>query len=925
MDEKLSDDSDRVIENLKAENEMLRQEVRVAREAAELTSHLVIKQFEKTDKILQHLEVANAQRQAILDAVSQMSIIATDANGQILFFNRGAENLLGYRETEVVKLQTPLKFHVESEIAAYGQHLTAKLGYSITGLQVFFASAKHGFADHQEWTYIRKDGTWFPVEMSITPMRDPEGNLSGFLCAAVDVTERKKAEEALRVSETRHRTLVENIPIGIYRIRPRPSRFVMVNTAFLRMFEFESDTELQTIHLTALYADISTRDAFINKLLTQGSVKGFELQLKKKDGTIFWASVTVRAMYDKPGVESTVYFDGTLHDITERKRAEHALNQKNNYLAALHETTLGLMSRLDLNDLLEALVRRAAQMLDAPHGFIFLAENFNNIDDNFEPTGLRCRVGVGIFHQMIGYKIKMGEGLAGKVWQMGRPLVVDNYDTWSGRLPDFPYNQTRGMVEVPLKSGLQVLGVLGIAYAAKSRQRFANEEVELISRFAELASITIDNARLFEAEQRQRQIAESLHQVTAVLNSSLDRDTVLNEIMKQLDCVIQCDSAAIFLVDQQDKLVISSGLNLRDINVGHEVLVTSQDPVARVFRNKAPLILEDVHTDSYWRIFGEGQRIRAWMGVPLLTSDQSIGVLTTDNFAVGAFSLQDAQILQTFANQAAIAIENARLFTAAQQELTERKRAEAALQKANEELTKLNADKDKFFSIVAHDLKGPFMPLLGTSELMVEMAELLQPAEVKELSRSLNRSANNVHQLLENLLNWARMQMGRMKYKPLPLTLNQIVETNLKLLTEMADKKKITLQNNVDSTVQVYADQNMVDTVVRNLISNALKFTPMGGRVTVSAVFQAESVQVAVEDTGVGMSEGQLAKLFKMDTHYSSLGTDQEKGTGLGLMMCKEMVEINQGELWVVSQLREGTTVYFTLPQSIDSVTKPTL
>ncbi len=253
------------------------------------------------------------------------------------------------------------------------------------------------------------------------------------------------------------------------------------------------------------------------------------------------------------------------------------------------------------------------------------------------------------------------------------------------------------------------------------------------------------------------------------------------------------------------------------------------------------------------------------------------------------------------------------------------------LQEMTTVLEKLNADKDKFFSIVAHDLKGPFMPLLGNLELLAEMIELYSLAETKTMLQSVYRSAKNVFSLLENLLQWARLQQGRMEYQPSKLDLQKIAGQTVQLLSANAVNKKIVLSNAVPSGVFVQADENMLDMVIRNLTNNALKFTPVGGQVTIeSGVWGAGIekppnpqpqtpdptffVELTVSDTGVGISEQDAAKLFKLEVHHSTIGTAKEQGTGLGLLICKEMVEKSGGQIWVESQLGKGTKVKFTIP-----------
>lgn len=242
-----------------------------------------------------------------------------------------------------------------------------------------------------------------------------------------------------------------------------------------------------------------------------------------------------------------------------------------------------------------------------------------------------------------------------------------------------------------------------------------------------------------------------------------------------------------------------------------------------------------------------------------------------------------------------------------------------ALQKANLTLTRLNADKDKFFSIIAHDLRGPFNALLGNAQLLAASPEYLKPDEFQEMSQSIYRSAKAVYQLLDSLLIWAQLQqVGGMQCQPEPIELKGLAEETLAVFEQIATQKEIVLSSIIPASYRVQADRLMLETIIRNLVGNALKFTPRGGRVTVTGKNglegQAGWVKVSVQDTGVGMNQADIARLFRLDTSHSTPGTEKEKGSGLGLIICQEMVERNGGQIWVESEVGQGTTVEFTVP-----------
>jgi len=216
------------------------------------------------------------------------------------------------------------------------------------------------------------------------------------------------------------------------------------------------------------------------------------------------------------------------------------------------------------------------------------------------------------------------------------------------------------------------------------------------------------------------------------------------------------------------------------------------------------------------------------------------------------------------------------------------------LKQANADLQQMNADKDKFLSILAHDLRGPFLPLLGSAELLTKRIDQLDQKKIVEMSGSIYESAQRVMDLLNNLLQWGRLQMDRADFRPRRLNAANLVHKNINLITTNADAKSITIYNDVDPNLWVFADENMLHFVLRNLLSNAIKFTSIGGCVTITAVSLAtEKVGIMVKDTGVGMNQNIVQNLFEIGYHHSTVGTQNETGTGLGLILCEEMVKRN--------------------------------
>lgn len=255
-------------------------------------------------------------------------------------------------------------------------------------------------------------------------------------------------------------------------------------------------------------------------------------------------------------------------------------------------------------------------------------------------------------------------------------------------------------------------------------------------------------------------------------------------------------------------------------------------------------------------------------------------------------------------------------------DMTEYKEAQDALWTAHQELRQtnaqlqeLNASKDKFFSIISHDLRSPFTTLLGFAQMLQHNLDTYAPEEIRHRVNRIYASAERLYALLENLLTWSRLQRGVMRYEPEALPLHEVAEDTLDLFVSKADEKQIRLTNAIQDGVAAHADHNMVSTVLRNLVSNALKFTPEHGAIAISASQAGETVEVAVADNGTGIAEDDLPKLFRIDTQHTTFGTAGESGTGLGLVLCQELVEHNGGRIWVESEIERGTTFRFTLPR----------
>jgi len=248
-------------------------------------------------------------------------------------------------------------------------------------------------------------------------------------------------------------------------------------------------------------------------------------------------------------------------------------------------------------------------------------------------------------------------------------------------------------------------------------------------------------------------------------------------------------------------------------------------------------------------------------------------------------------------------------------DITSARLAEEEIQKSIQKLSDSNAEKDKFFSIIAHDLRNPLSSFLGLTKLMVDELPNLTPEDLQDFVLGMSKSAANLYRLLENLLQWSQIHRGGVPFNPGLVQLDQVVNVSIEMIQESANTKGIEINTAIAPNIRVFVDSNMLQTVIRNLVSNAVKFTPKGGEVHLSVKASEDNfVEVYIRDNGIGMDQPMIDNLFRLDVKTGRTGTDGEPSTGLGLLLCKDFIEMNGGQLTVESEVGKGSVFRFTMP-----------
>jgi len=407
-----------------------------------------------------------------------------------------------------------------------------------------------------------------------------------------------------------------------------------------------------------------------------------------------------------------------------------------------------------------------------------------------------------------------------------------------------------------------------------------------------------------------------------IKTEALIRESILHE-RNQLRTLIDSMPDVIFIKDRQSRFVVVNQMVAGVMGTKPEALIGKtdfefytpdlaqryyDDEQAIMQAGEAKINYEEPHLDEH------GNRIiLSTSKVPLKNSNgEVIGIV-----GIGRDITRLKRIEIQLRKKTEDLQETNRLLEERQEEIMDQSEELAAqaqyLTITNTELDRLNKTKDKFFSIIAHDLRNPFNAIMGFSELLCRDFNEMDDKQKLGLLELINLSSESAYNLLDNLLQWARTQTDKIKFSPEYFELSGMVKQVIDLHGIIAEKKQITLESAIPDSTRVFADKNMIHTVIRNLISNAIKFSHKGGKVFISSFENGAMTEVVIRDQGIGMSRDNLSMLFRIDTYYSTAGTSGESGTGLGLIICKEFVEKNQGRIRASSKPGEGTAISFTL------------
>jgi len=625
-----------------------------------------------------------------------------------------------------------------------------------------------------------------------------------------------------------------------------PESFLEDRPTLTELFHFNRDTGLYDVPNDQWEAYVEERVLSIR----EGAIPPTRLRLS--DGR----TLRYQALVLPEGGRMLTYFD-----ITD-------LVHQNEYLAALHETTLGLIGRLDVTELLETLVTRAGQLLKAPHGFIYLLEQG-------QPE-MECKVGVGALGRWVGTRRQPREGLTGKIWQTGRPLAVADHDSWPGRTDRSQQGVLGAIMGVPLKSGQQVVGVIGLAHSPQSERAFGGQEVELLSRFAQLASVALDNAYLYSATQ------ESQRRLTDIVNFLPD---------------------ATLVIDADGRVMAWNRAMEEMTGVTAERMLGKGDYAYAFpfYDEKRPILIDLVLLPReelerrYAHIERKGSVLAGETYTPALKGG-------------GRYLYATASALYDSQGHAVGAIETIR-------DITERKNAEEELQKAKEEAEAATRAKSDFLANMSHEIRTPMNAVIGMTHLALQTD--LTPRQ-QDYLRKIQRSAHSLLKIINDILDFSKIEAGKMQIESVDFNLDEVLDNFSTVVGVKIHEKELEFLLDIaeDVPLALVGDPLRLGQVLINLCNNAVKFTQTGEIVVSARVKEKDeqsiTLQFSVRDTGIGLTEEQKGKLFQAFSQADTSTTRKYGGTGLGLTISRRLVNLMGGEIWVESEPGKGSEFFFT-------------
>jgi signal transduction histidine kinase/HAMP domain-containing protein len=578
-------------------------------------------------------------------------------------------------------------------------------------------------------------------------------------------------------------------------------------------------------------------------------------------------------------------------------------------LETLFEIDRVVSQSLDLDELLREAIAKTVQVTSSDAGWIYL------LDESGETLSLKTYLGISHELAQLASNLTLGQGVSGMAVKTGKPVSMDieNYPTLE-LLPLMKRDEITSLAGIPLMSKGKVAGAMIIS--SRRHRFFSQAEIDVLASIGSQIGVAVENARLYSELLSHDQTMEALFEIERVVSQSLDLDQIFREALTKTVQVMSSDMGAIYLLEDD-----GNTLKMKTF-IGHSVdfvravseLKVGEGVAGKAAHIKKPVITDIDHypsRDLLPHLKKEG--IIVLVGTPLMVKGKVVGAMNLSNRKQRHFTNEDIELLASIGSGIGVAVENARLY----QEATV---SYEKMQIAYDELQSLDRMKSEFLSNVSHELKTPLVSIRGYSELLYDEKLGDLPQSHKKALEAIIRNTERLTRLIDSLLFLSVQQMGKpeIRMRPLPLSIDEIFSTSMADMKVQAEKKDITLIKDSPAELIVMGDRDRLTEVLLNLLDNAIKFTPPGGKITVKARDEEEMAHISVIDTGIGIPENVISSLFQRFFQADASITRKYGGIGLGLYICKNIIDAHKGEIWVESKAGAGTTVHIKLPKRFE-------
>ncbi len=779
---------------------------------------------------------------------------------------------------------------------------------------------------------IKNGETKFSLTTKI-PIKNKKGKIIGLMGTCSDITEQELAsreiEEKNHILEKERnllRALMDNMPDTIY-IKDTECRFLDGNPQQVKVTKAKSydnligktDFDFYPKDIAEIfYKDdkhvLDTGESVINK-----EEIGFD-----PEGNIRVKSTTKVSFRDKNG--KIIGLVGIGRDITQQKETEEELKQQAQSLqeinVLLEERQEEINQQADelssQNKILENERNLLRTLIDALPDFIyikdrdskFIAANKKTCDimkarsqENLEGKtdfDFYAKEIAQLFYEDEKKVIKTGKAIINKE-EIGFDLEGNERVISTTKVP---YYDAEG----------RIVGIVGVGRDITEMNKFQEKLKK------QTADLQENNQLLEERQEEIQKQSESLSDQNLILEK--ERNLLRTLIDNMPDYIYIKDKDSRFLTVNKRLLTVMHKKSLDEVVGKTDYETTPSKEAAEIYYKDEQKIISSgkpiINKEEIGFDENDRKRVMSTSKVPYYDTEGNIAGIVGIGRDITKQKIAEKQLREQAQNLQEVNVILEERQEKIQQQSEELNKQAQNLKKTNTQLEHLNTTKNKFFSIIAHDLKNPFQAIFGFSELLMRNYEDFDDTQQMELLTMIKSSSESAFNLLENLLQWARTQTDRIKYNPANINLAELIQQNIELSQASAENKQISLISEIEGDSGVYADKNMINLVIRNLLSNAVKFTNEEGTITIRCYEKNKNeIAVSITDTGIGVSKENIKKLFRIDEYFSTSGTAGESGTGLGLIICKEFVEKNKGSISIESELEIGTTFTFTLPRKV--------